>query len=86
MSFFFSQEMFVYFIAVFQYLCIYKENNLFSDISYMISGTFQLTDNGAEFQASQEIIGMCFQIFCKHGRGSRIDFVQEIVFTEYIEG
>lgn len=36
MSFFFSQEMFVYFIAVFQYLCIYKENNLFSYVSYMI--------------------------------------------------
>ena len=77
MSFFFSQEMFVHFIAVFQYLCIYKENNLFSDISYMISGTFQLTDNGAEFQASQEIIGVCFQIFCKHGRGSRIYLVQQ---------
>ena len=49
MSFFFSQEMFVYFIAVFQHLCIYKENNLFSYVSYMISGTFQFTDNGAEF-------------------------------------
>ncbi len=77
MSFFFSQEMFIHLIAMFQYLCIDKENNLFSDISYMISGTFQLTDNGAEFQASQEIIGMCFQIFCKDGRSSRIYFVQQ---------
>ena len=86
MSFFFSQEMSIYLIAMFQHLCIDEENNFFGDIGYMVSGTFQLTDNGAEFQSSQEIIGVCFQIFCKDGRSSRIDFVQQIIFTEYIEG
>ena len=49
MSFFFSQEMSIYLIAMFQHLCIDEENNFFGDIGYMVSGTFQLTDNGAEF-------------------------------------
>ncbi len=67
--------MFIHCIAMFQHLCIDEENNLFGNIGYMVSGTFQLTDNSTEFQASLEIIGMCFQIFCKDDRSLCIDFV-----------
>ena len=58
MSFFFSQEMSIYLIAMFQHLCIDEENNFFVDIGYMVSGTFQLTDNGAEFLNNPSPVGL----------------------------
>ena len=34
----------------------------------------------------RKLSGCVSRYFCKDGRGSRIDFVQQIIFTEYIEG
>lgn len=85
MSFFCAKEIFVNFITVFQDFCINEENNLLSNIRNVISCTFRLSNNRAEFRTSQKIIGIVSKYLVSTGRGIGINIIQQIVFTKYAQ-
>ena len=86
MSFFFSQEMSIYLIAMFQHLCIDEENNFFGDIGIWSPARSSLRITVPSSRQVRKLSGCVSRYFVSTAGAARIYLIQKVVLTEYIEG